>query len=185
MLHELYDGHIVTHRHSLEVYRYADELADYAAPHWTREDRNALAIGALLHDIGKLDIPKEILDSPGKLTPEEFRQIMTHPERGISRVQNFSVPFPRIATDAILYHHEVYARSAHGYPTGLWGEDIPLAARIVAVADDVFEALTAERSYKPAMEYNQAIDILLAEAGNKLDPLLVHLFVKNVVAQAA
>jgi len=183
LLLQLRKKHPYSYAHSLSVERYASCLARYAVPRWTRKQFYELSVGALLHDIGKLRIPNDILNNPGKLSDEDFCAIMMHLEKGIQCVQEAHLVLSQISLDAILHHHEAFRKGVKGYPTGLWSEDIPLAARIVAVAD-IFDALTTERCYKPAMSWNKACDILLEEAGYKLDPMLVNLFV-HIIAQAA
>ena len=126
---------------------------------------------ALLHDVGKIGIRDDVLNKQGKLTPEEFRHIQEHPGKSHRVVQQ--VPQLADALDGILYHHEHYDGS--GYPAGLKGENIPLQARIIQIAD-VFDALTSSRSYRPAYGWEEALSILQAEAGKTVDPHLQKIF---------
>jgi HD-GYP domain-containing protein (c-di-GMP phosphodiesterase class II) len=132
---------------------------------------------ALLHDVGKIGIRDDILNKQGKLTPEEFRHIQEHPVRSHRVVQQ--VPQLAAALDGVLYHHERFDGS--GYPAGLQGEEIPLQARIIQIAD-VFDALTSSRSYRPAYDWRKALEILREEAGKTVDPGLQQVFDRHMRA---
>jgi diguanylate cyclase (GGDEF)-like protein/putative nucleotidyltransferase with HDIG domain len=127
-------------------------------------------IGALLHDVGKLIVPAEVLNKPGKLTDEEWALVRKHPEAGEQMLAD--VQFPWDVSPMVRSHHERW--DGHGYPDGLAGENIPLPARILCVAD-VYDALTTERSYKKAFTQLEAIEIMRREIGKQFDP---QLFVK-------
>jgi diguanylate cyclase (GGDEF)-like protein len=135
---------------------------------------------ALLHDIGKLAVPEPILSKPGPLTPEEFQKIRIHPQVGAEIIA--TVPFPYPVAPMVLGHHERW--DGKGYPNGLAGIDIPLGARILAVAD-CYDAVTSERPYQRALPHESAIALLHREAGHALDPELVNLFVDVVPALLA
>jgi len=122
----------------------------------------------LLHDIGKIGIPESVLNKPGKLTDEEYAIIKGHPMRSYEVLR----PVAKLAgvLDAVLYHHE--NPDGTGYPKGLKGQEIPLAARIIHVVD-VFDALTSTRSYREAFTFDKAIAILKGDAGTKLDARMV------------
>jgi len=122
----------------------------------------------LLHDIGKIGVPEAILRKPRSLSSEEWQIMRGHPVIGAQIVAPFE--FFEGAARVIRHHHERWDGS--GYPDGLMGEDIPLEARIVAVAD-VFDALTSERSYRPALTREAARALLLQEAGRTLDKTIV------------
>jgi len=129
---------------------------------------------AALHDIGKISIPDEILLKPGRLSAEEMQIMQTHTERGKEMIDsvlaNFgleSVQYAEALRNITLYHHETI--NGTGYPEGMQGDEIPLEARIVAVAD-VFDALTSIRPYKSAWDNEQAFAALQQMAGEKLDP---------------
>ncbi len=134
---------------------------------------------APLHDIGKIKIPDSILNKPGKLTPEEFDIMKKHSEYGGEVIDELiesltEASYLEIARDIALYHHERWDGS--GYPKGLKGEEIPLSARIMAVAD-VFDALVSERVYKKAFSFEKAMEIIREESGTHFDPRIVKAFV--------
>lgn len=130
-----------------------------------------------LHDIGKVAIPDAILHKPGKLTPEEFEVMKTHAMIGgqlLEDIQNKSGSlYLRVAYEVAMFHHERY--NGKGYPKGLKGEDIPVAARIVALAD-MYDAMTSERCYKEAFSHEKTKKIIVEERGEQLDPRMVDSF---------
>lgn len=134
---------------------------------------------APLHDIGKVGIPDRILQKPGRLDREEFDIMKTHADLGraaIATAERYigsTNPFLSLAKEIAHCHHERWDGS--GYPRGLKGEDIPLAGRIMAVAD-VYDALVSERVYKPAMSHQEAVDIINGESGKHFDPAVVAAF---------
>jgi HD-GYP domain-containing protein (c-di-GMP phosphodiesterase class II) len=128
------------------------------------ETARAASHAALLHDLGKLGMPEEVLHKPGKLTDDEFELLKAHPDRGYQMV--IQAPTLLAAAPAIRWHHERLDGS--GYPDRIQGHAIPMEARIVAVAD-VWDALTSDRSYRKAMSPEEARAIMRAEAGVKLD----------------
>ena len=117
-------------------------------------------IGALLHDIGKIIVPTEVLNKPGKLTDEEWAIMKRHPEAGLELVSD--IDFPGDIHAIIRNHHERW--DGTGYPDGLKGEEIPFAARILCVAD-VYDALTTTRSYRPGLTHARAAEIMRSSAG--------------------
>jgi HD domain len=125
---------------------------------------------AAVHDVGKLQVPREVINKPGKLTDEEFAAIKRHPQDGAEMVSGMGDPE---ITAIVRHHHE--RLDGRGYPDGLSAADIPLGARIVAVAD-TFDALTSSRPYRAASKHKKAIDILKKEAGSQLDPDAVAAF---------
>jgi diguanylate cyclase (GGDEF)-like protein/putative nucleotidyltransferase with HDIG domain len=127
-----------THGHIQRVQKYSRAIAE--AMQLDREQINAIAVAALLHDIGKLAIPEYILSKRGPLTPEEMRKMRMHPQLGAEIISNIKFPYP--VADSILAHHERF--DGKGYPAGLKGGDIPLGARVLSVAD-VFDAYTSDR----------------------------------------
>jgi putative two-component system response regulator len=132
---------------------------------------------APLHDIGKVGIPDAILLKPGKLTPEEWTIMQRHAEIGGQILADSGFLLLDLARTIALTHHEKWDGS--GYPARLRGEAIPLAGRIVAIAD-VFDALTSERPYKPAWPIEKAVALITEGAGRHFDPALVPLFAREL-----
>lgn len=136
---------------------------------WAEKVLNA----APMHDIGKIGIPDHILRKPGKFDAEEWAVMRRHPEIGAEIIGDDESILLRMARAIALSHHEKWDGS--GYPYGLSGEDIPLEARIVAIAD-VFDALTSVRPYKPAWPVEDAVKLIHQESGQHFDPALVEVF---------
>ena len=130
--------------------------------------REALELGALLHDIGEIRVPETVLQKPGPLAPEERAIIQRHPEWGVELLE--TVPLLTPALDVVGGHHERYDGS--GYPHGLKGETIPLTARIFAVVD-AMDAMTHDRPYRRARPLAEALGVLRDEAGKQFDPRVV------------
>ncbi|HVE93634.1 MAG TPA: diguanylate cyclase, partial [Acidimicrobiales bacterium] len=124
-------------------------------------------IGALLHDVGKLTIPPEVLNKPGRLTVDEWSLVKHHPVAGVQMLAD--IEFPWDVRPIVESHHERW--DGGGYPHGLSAEAIPLTARILCIAD-VYDALTSERSYKKAVSHEQALDMMRGEVGAQFDPNL-------------
>lgn len=154
-----------TSGHSIRVAYFATILGERVglAP----EALRMLQWAALLHDVGKIGIRDDVLKKPGKLTKEEFDHMKEHPVRSHQVVK--AVRQLRHALPGVLHHHEHY--NGGGYPEGLAGEQIPLQARIIQVAD-VFDALTSNRAYRAAYDWEGALAILEREAGTTIDPEL-------------
>jgi len=138
-------------------------------------DINALRTGALLHDIGKLAVPDHILNKPGKLTQAEMDKTKIHSSVGASILDKVGFPYPVVPT--VKYHHEHW--DGRGYPEGLHGENIPLTARILAIAD-AYDALRVARPYRSARTREDAINFLHSRSGSQYDPMLVNVFLKNL-----
>jgi len=158
-----------TRGHSERVNRYSMLIAD--ALDMEHEEKNVLNWASILHDIGKIGIPESILNKPGKLTTDEYETIKAHPEKGhtiLKPLEQISDSLP-----GILHHHERY--DGNGYPAGLAGEEIPLNARIIAVAD-TFDAINSNRAYRAARPPNEAVEILERVAGSQLDSNLIEIF---------
>jgi diguanylate cyclase (GGDEF)-like protein len=130
-----------------------------------------LRVAALLHDVGKVAVPEEILEKPSALTSTEWRTVVQHPRIGQVILEQAAAL--KDAVPIILHHHERYA--GHGYPFGLRAHEIPLGARIVAIAD-AYDAMINDRPYKRAISHEQAIAELRRHAGTQFDPELVELF---------
>lgn len=135
---------------------------------------------APLHDIGKISVPDNILRKPGKLTDEEFDIMKEHTIEGGNMIyqvleETNDEEYIRVAYEVAAYHHEKW--NGNGYPKGLVGEDIPISARIMAIAD-VYDALTMERVYKKPIPVEKALSIIEEDAGSHFDPILAPLFVK-------
>lgn len=184
LLSDLHHKHAYSAEHSLAVEQETEQLLSAISHPWNEQDVAWLLLGARFHDIGKLRIPNVILDKPGKLTEEEFGIIKTHPSLGVEILQQVGLVCPQIVWDVVRHHHESFFRNGYGYPIGMFGEDIPLAARIVAIAD-TSHALMSVRSYKDAMSPEKAAGVLREMARTKLDPILTRTFVDQVLAVAA
>src|SRR5919109_2774298 len=135
------------------------------------QEVDRLKVAALLHDVGKVAVPEEILEKPTALTSSEWRTVVQHPRIGQVILEQAAAL--KDAVPIILHHHERYA--GHGYPFGLRANEIPLGARIVAIAD-AYDAMINDRPYKRAITHEQAIAELRRHAGTQFDPELVELF---------
>ena len=163
----------LTRGHSERVRALSDLLAKQV--HIDEADREKIRWAALLHDIGKLRVPGEILRKPGKPTAEEWKLLKTHPAEGVALIQGPIADWLGEWTRAIGEHHEQFDGS--GYPAGLSGTDISLAGRLVAVVD-VFDVITATRSYKKSMTIQEARLEITRCAGTQFDPDLVRAFLQ-------
>jgi hypothetical protein len=155
--------------HSLRVAYYATELGKRLA--LSEVELQMLQWSALLHDVGKIGIRDAVLKKEGKLTEEEFDHIKEHPVRSYRVVAE--VGQLAGALDGILHHHERW--NGTGYPDRLAGDAIPLQARIIQMAD-MFDALTSNRSYRPAFDWQKALQIMEEEGGSTVDPTLQRVF---------
>jgi len=175
-----------TGRHVERVAFYAARLAVAASQHprfrarITPEFVERIAISAVLHDIGKVAIEDAILFKPGRFTEREFERMKTHARIGgryLAAIEQRlgNSPTLRMAREIATHHHERW--DGKGYPDGLSGDAIPLAARIVAVAD-TYEALTSLRDYKPPYPHDKCVEIICGERGKQFDPDLVDAFLK-------
>ncbi len=159
-----------TNGHSLRVTLYSMILAREL--HLDDEYLEDIEIAGLLHDIGKIVMPKNILCKNGKLTDEEFGIMKSHPDKGEKIVSNISKL--QSISEWVKSHHEKY--DGTGYPLGLKGEEIPLPGRIIAIAD-TYDAMTSTRSYRKALEHEVAISEIKRCSGTQFDPKLAELFV--------
>jgi len=155
--------------HSQRVCRYSLEIA--CAMGWQEKELSRLAMGAYLHDIGKLGVPDAILLKQGPLTAEERKIMQRHSQIGFDLIKD--IPFLADAAEIVLMHHERFDGS--GYPKGLKGEEIPLGARIFAIADTL-DAITSERPYQRAASFEFAKERIRQLSGNGFDPQVVSVF---------
>jgi diguanylate cyclase (GGDEF)-like protein len=162
-----------TFNHSNNVAYYAVELA-YAFG-MNHDAAESIREAALLHDVGKIGIPENILNKPGKLTTEEYEIMKGHVENSIGIIRH--LPSLDYVIPAVLGHHERY--DGLGYPRRIAKDDIPLSARILCIADS-FDAMISERSYKQSYSIERALTTLENEAGLQFDPELAYLFVESV-----
>lgn len=165
-----------TEGHSIRVSRLACMMGE--AVNLSAQQLKALERGALLHDIGKIGISDTILHKPGKLTDDEWKIMRTHPDIGARIIQR--IPFLQECMPVVHYHHERWDGS--GYPFGLKAHDIPIQARIFAVAD-VFDALTSKRSYRKTSSPDDAVDYLREQANILFDPEIVEALSKLPYAE--
>jgi HD-GYP domain-containing protein (c-di-GMP phosphodiesterase class II) len=158
-----------TDAHNYRVTIYAVRLAEAAGAEAAAIRR--LIKGAFLHDVGKIGVRDKILLKEGRLTAEEFVEMKKHVQHGLDIVS--ACHWLKDASEVVGYHHEKYDGS--GYDGGLRGGDIPMNARLFAIAD-VFDALTSERPYKKPLSYDETMKILLQGAGVHFDPALLEVF---------
>ena len=163
---------LTTHDHLQRVQIYAVELGRKL--HLDDNQLQALGTASILHDIGKLAVPEHIISKPGKLTREEFEKMKIHPVVGAEILDR--VKFPYDVVPIVRAHHERWDGS--GYPYGLKGEEIPIGARILAVAD-CLDALASDRQYRRALPLDEAMAAIVAEAGRGYEPRLVKILQQN------
>jgi putative two-component system response regulator len=164
---------IVTYEHSRRVALYAQRLARTLG--WSRREARDLALAALVHDLGKTWIGNEILNKSEALSVEERRKMERHPVIGARILVGYEVhPF---YVETVLHHHESW--NGRGYPSGLKGDEIPLSARILAVAD-VYDVLTSQRPYKAPLTAGEARERLLAGEGKNFDPMVLQAFINLI-----
>jgi len=188
-----------TQGHSVLVSKYSVAIA--AEMGFSASKIESIQIAGLLHDLGKIGVPEEILSKKGKLTDNEYEIVKTHPGIALKILEPVEFPhfvseqhlpeaLPGLTMDLfvgadfssevklmIYHHHEKF--SGGGYPQGIKGEEIPLGARILSVAD-TFEALTADRPYRKAFSLGKAIKVLRQISGSQLDPKIVEVFIKVI-----
>ncbi|WP_423408078.1 HD-GYP domain-containing protein [Heyndrickxia sp. MSNUG] len=168
----MHDHYIFSH--SLNVTLYA--LAIGIEMKLTPKELEQLGLGAILHDVGKMKVPEEVLTKPGRLTGEEFQIIKAHAEDGFQLLRNIPT-VPLIVAHCAFQHHE--RMNGSGYPRGLKGDEIHLFGRILGVAD-VFDAVTSNRVYRPAMLPHEGLEILYSGSGTLFDPKVVDAFRRAV-----
>lgn len=163
-----------TFDHSEHVAKLSLAIAD--AVGFSKIMKNKLEHAAIIHDIGKIGVNEQILRKMGSLTKAELAEIKKHPEIG-ARIVN-EVAFLEDTVEVVLYHHERF--DGTGYPEGLKGDEIPLPARIVTIADAI-DAMMRDRPYRKAFSQSQIIDELIKGAGTQFDPEIVRLIIDNKV----
>lgn len=159
--------------HSQRVSFLCEKIAHELA--FSEYETKRVKLAGLMHDIGKITVSEDILNKPGRLEPREWTEIKRHPENGF-KILATSIDTLEIS-DAVLSHHEHW--DGKGYPKGLEKEQIPLMARIIAVAD-TFDAITSTRSYKPCLSIAEAEKEILRCSGTQFDPVVVNAFMKFV-----
>src|ERR1044071_8408088 len=163
----------VTHDHVHRVQIYATEMAKLFG--LSEPEIEALKAGALLHDIGKLAVPDYILNKPGPLTAAEFDKMKIHTTVGAEILERVGFPYPVVPV--VRHHHERW--DGRGYPDGLKGDQIPMTARILTIADS-FDSMREDRQYRKAMTRDEAIAILKEGAGMVFDPHIVRAFLDHL-----
>ncbi len=160
-----------TSNHVIRMAKYARLIAE--AMGLDREEAEVIELAAPMHDIGKIGVPDEILLKPGRLPPEEFEIMKRHTLIGHDILKDSPSEYLQMGAVIALGHHEKF--NGAGYPYGLKGEEIPLCARIVAVAD-VYDALTSVRPYKRAWSTKEAMEYLIRHSGSHFDPRCIEAF---------
>lgn len=171
---EMKDAYTAGHNYRVTVY--ALKLGEEMGLSSTQ--LKSIALGGLVHDVGKLHVPDYVLNKPGKLEPDERKLIENHPLDGYNMCRQLGFMLEELAI--IRSHHEKW--DGTGYPDRLAGEAIPLVARVTAVAD-VYDALTSSRSYRKAMTHEKAMSIIQEESGTHFDPRCVEAWVKVVTEE--
>jgi putative nucleotidyltransferase with HDIG domain len=160
-----------TSHHSENVSKYAVQIAEKMK--LSKDLCNTVRVGGLLHDIGKIGIPEHILNKSGKLSEDEYNIIKSHPTIGFEMLRHVADYKKNGVLDIVLYHHERY--DGKGYPKGLKGDEIPLAARIVAVAD-TFDAMVSKRVYRNEMDLTYTLNEIRQNRGTQFDPEITDAF---------
>jgi excisionase family DNA binding protein len=188
---ELYDSYINTIRcltsaldardgissgHSRRVGKYVSSLTEVMGI--SREEREAIKLAALLHDVGKVFVSERILSKPGKLTDQEYHLIRQHPKMGEKIVSEVEVL--ETAKAPIRHHHERF--DGKGYPDGLPGDEIPLGARMISVVE-AFDCITCDCTFQPKKGLDEAANELERHAGTQFDPGIVKIFLEEVVSR--
>jgi putative methionine-R-sulfoxide reductase with GAF domain len=162
-----------THGHSNRVMEYA--IMGGTALSLPIESMEKLEYAGILHDIGKISIDAQILNKPGRLNSDEWEVIHEHPMRGYELLRG--IPFLKEASEFVLYHHERF--DGEGYPVGIKGENIPIEARLIAVAD-AFDTMTTDRSYRSALSIEEAVSRLVRCSGTQFCPKAVEAIVSSL-----
>lgn len=175
MLHSLREFDDMTYAHSVNVALVSSIIGQWL--HFSDEDIKVLTLSGLLHDIGKVNIPPEVLNKPGKLSDEEFAIVKNHVKEGYEILKTKNID-NRIK-EACLYHHEKC--DGTGYPFGIKSEKIPVYAKIVSIAD-IYDAMTAARVYRKGLCPFKVVEQMERQCFSSLDPIYALPFLKNVVS---
>ncbi|WP_085814324.1 HD-GYP domain-containing protein [Geoanaerobacter pelophilus] len=170
-LSSLVDHNTYTYVHSVQVAAYSIAL-HVKMLELDRDELMDVGIGSLFHDYGKVYVPKELLDKPGKLTASEFMEVKKHPVYGYSTLKDLEI-FTPVALGIVKHHHE--KENGNGYPDGLFSYDIARSSKITAIAD-VFSALTTTRSYRNALSKESALEIMYGEMEGSFDMQYLNTF---------
>lgn len=169
-----------TYDHSINVSMYCISIYRMYNPEATKDELIVAGLGGMLHDLGKLKVPTEIINFPGKLTDEMFDVIKTHPQEGKTLLENSGCSCEgvdlELVTRVVYEHHENF--NGTGYPNKVEGVSIHVLARICAIAD-FFDAITTKRSYADVLSVDEALHVMSNAKGKKLDPELFDIFVKG------
>jgi len=170
-----------TYDHSINVSMYCILLFRLMEPHTEQIEVINAGFGGLLHDIGKIKIPTQIINKPGKLSTEEFDEIKKHPDYGFSILESAGIKVPEgidihFLSKIVLEHHENY--DGTGYPKGLNHTQIHQCAKVAAIAD-FFDAITTKRSYHEALSIPDALALMKKSEGKKIDPDIFNLLIEN------
>ena len=174
-LSSLVDHNTYTYIHSVQVATYSIAL-HLKMFELERDELLDVGIGSLFHDYGKVYIPREVLDKPGKLTATEFMEVKKHPEYGYSTLKDLDV-FSPVSLGIVKHHHE--KENGKGYPDGLESYGIARSSKITAIAD-VYSALTTNRSYRSALSKDEAMDIMYGEMEGSFDLQYLDVFKANL-----
>lgn len=175
---------LYTRGHSERVTAYSLAISDVLG--LPAREREIIELSGLLHDVGKIGVPENVLNKPGKLTDEEFDIIKLHPVQGEEIVRNIHHHYIDEVADSVRHHHERW--DGKGYPDGGEADDICMISRILAVAD-AYDAMTSDRPYRKGFPGEKAVGIIKEVAGSQLDPVMVEAFLKaqgsGAIAEAA
>jgi len=153
------------------VSRYALLIAEKLG--LSTKERHQLYLAAMLHDIGKIGVPDELLHRPGNLSDEEMERVRNHVQLGASMIEMLGEMHPIVPL--IRHHHESW--DGTGYPDGMKGEEIPLISRIISVAD-MYDAMTSDRPYRKRRSHEQAVAEIIRTSGTKVDPRVAETFLQ-------
>lgn len=171
LLYLLKQNHPHTYLHSINVANYSVSLGERL--NLNKSDLEELKLIGLLHDIGKLKIPNDILKKPGKLTDEEFEVMKSHPVYSVELLKRAGFTNEEVLRSIKAHHERI---DGTGYPRSLKGNQIPLFAKIVSIADS-FEAMTSNRCYRSRQDLNYAREELIKGAGKQFDKEIVNVFI--------